>query len=67
MSRDTIPSPTASTTVNANSARRHPETQLDAGERYRRREFGVGYGRSSGYAPNQRYAPSSAGGPFAVR
>jgi hypothetical protein len=41
--------------------------QDDGHERYRERDFGVGYGRSSGYAQARRYAPGLRATPFSVR
>jgi hypothetical protein len=41
---------------------------LDAGhERYRDRDFGIGYGRSSGYAQSRRYVSGVRSSPFSVR
>lgn len=46
----------------------HPLPASDAGhERYRERDFGVGYGRSSGYAQARRYVPGMRSSPFSVR
>lgn len=45
-----------------------PLPALDAGhERYRDRDFGIGYGRSSGYAQARRYVSGVRNSPFSVR
>lgn len=41
--------------------------QDDSHERYRERDFGIGYGRSSGYAQTRRYVPGMRSSPFSVR
>ena len=42
------------------AARAANEAVAVARERYRERDFGIGYGRSSGYATPRRYAASDA-------
>jgi hypothetical protein len=45
----------------------HPATAAESTRReYRERDFGVGYGRSSGYASDRRYA-SAWNGPLHFR
>lgn len=45
-----------------------PLPALDADhERYRERDFGIGYGRSSGYAQARTYVPGMRTSPFNVR
>lgn len=44
-----------------------PLTQDESHERYRERDFGIGYGRSSGYAQSRSYVPGLRNSPFSVR
>ena len=43
----------------AASPRPNPARHAAPAPRYRARDFGTGYGRSSGYAASRRYAPGS--------
>ncbi|HEY4531310.1 MAG TPA: hypothetical protein VIG97_13470 [Luteimonas sp.] len=43
----------------AASPRPNPVQRAVPAPRYRARDFGAGYGRSSGYAASRRYAPGS--------
>jgi len=43
----------------AASPRSTPAHRAAPAPRYRARDFGTGYGRSSGYAASRRYAPGS--------
>ena len=52
IARQPLPERSPSTTVAASARRDYPE-----------RDFGVGYGRSSGYATTRRYAVAWTGAP----
>jgi hypothetical protein len=61
-----IPSPVRPWTV-AGPIRIEPPANDEGRDRYREREFGVGYGSSSGYAFSQHYAPAREERRFRVR
>ena len=55
------------TAMRPNNHPQHPATATEPARReYRERDFGVGYGRSSGYASDRRYA-SAWNGPIHFR
>jgi hypothetical protein len=66
MFRTQSPRPPAS--LDCRQTPRHADAGIAAPARIRReRDFGVGYGNSSGYASNRRYAPVEIAGYFRCR
>jgi hypothetical protein len=60
-------SPQRSLPVTAEALRHPVASDTESHERYRARDFGIGYGTSSGYAQTRRYVPSMRCSPFSVR
>lgn len=61
------PSPQRSLPATAEALRRPVASETESHERYRERDFGIGYGTSSGYAQSRRYVPGMRSSPFSVR
>lgn len=56
---NTLNTSVAHTTIPAGTAAAPAQVQVS--RRYRERDFGIGYGSSSGYASTRRYADSQGG------